>query len=721
MTAPARALFGPWRRRVAVSAAAFTVSLSLPSSGAQAYPRPGRTEIVTVGVGGEADSYSHAPDISDDGRFVAFQSDSTNLIPGDTNKQTDVFVRDLNAAVTYRASESAAGEQANFNTAAASISPSGRFVTFSTRATNLIPGDLNGTWDVLVKDMQTNVVRNASVSADGTQADGISASPSGAALDGGIVAFESDATNLVPGDTNGVRDVFVHDFTTGTTVLASTAADGTQGDAASSQASISADGRLIAFLSSATKLVPGDANGYADVFVKDLETGAIRMVSVSSEGEPANFASGGPRLSGDGSAVLFSTAASNLVPADGNGAITFGITDTFVHDLATGVTERVSVSSDGEEGSDISGGSGISSDGRYVTMVSEATNFVPIDSNFRPDLFLHDRLTGITERVSVNWDGTEAGDGLFGTSAGVPSADGSVVAFASDNPNMVPGDTGTGFDSDIFVRRRGPALGISEATASRDGNEVVIEGTATASGLVVASSQDAAGDGNEALGADLSGISIVARPEREDLLIDIDVTGFPGFRPPNLSPTQLGPGLRGTAGVPGIVYAVPLRIGGVSYEVRATRSDVATGVFSAPVFTLVRCDVACLESARLAGGFGTTGDQIRVAVPFSALGISGAATLTQVHALVGIGDGISGALHVLDDMQLPDVAIAPLSVEVGIAGADRTEEEVSFEPVSSLAGGAFSGRLAAPGITPARVWARACLGASCGSDSTPAP
>ncbi len=677
--------------------------------------------MVTVAVDGDADSYSHYPDISNDGRFVVFQSDSTDLIPDDTNKQTDVFVRDLEGGTTLRASESASGSEGNFNSAAPSISPSGRFVAFSTRTTDLIPNDINGTWDVLVKDMQTGGIRNASVAADGTQSDGISASPSAAALDNGLAAFESDAANLVPGDTNGARDVFVHDFGTGNAVRASTAADGTQGNAASTQASISEDGRAVAFLSSATNLVPGDTNGYADVFVKNLDTGAIRLVSVSSEGVAANFASGGPRLSQDGSTVLFSTAASNLVPTDANGRIQSGTIDAFVHDLASGVTERVSVNSDGVEGTGISSGQGISPDGRYVTMVSEATNLVFPDGNFRPDLFLHDRLTGITERISVNADGSEARNGLFGTSAGVPNADGSVVAFASDNPNMVPGDTATGFDSDIFVRRRGPALGISEVRASREGNEVVIQGTATASGLLAASALDAAGDGNEALGADLSGVSIVVRPEREDLLIDIDVTGLPGFRPPNLSPTQIGPGLQGSAGIPGLVYAVPLRIGGVSYQVRATRSDVATGTFSAPVFTLVLCDVACLESARLSGGFGTTGDRIRVAVPFSALGISGAATLTQVSALVGLGDGISGALRVLDDMQVPDVAIAPLYVQVGIASADATEEEVTFEPVSALGGGAFSARLAAPGITSARAWARACLDNACGSTWVAAP
>jgi Tol biopolymer transport system component len=689
----------------------------LPASEAAAYPRPGRTELVTVGLGGEADSYSHAPDISNDGRFVAFQSDSTNLIPGDTNKQTDVFVRNLATGVTTRASESGDGAQANFNSAAPSISPSGRFVAFSTRASDLLPDDLNGTWDIVVKDLQTGGVRNASVASDGTQADGLSASPAASALDHGIVAFESDATNLVPGDTNGLRDVFVHDLTTGQTRLVSTAADGTQGNAAATQASISADGRLVVFRSGATNLVPGDANAFDDIFVKNLETGAIRIASVSSDGLQANFASGGPKISQDGSTVLFSTAASNLVPADTNGRLQSGTPDVFVHDLATGLTERVSVTSDGVEGNGNSGGTAISPDGRYVTIMSEATNLVSPDGNFRPDLFLHDRVTGTTERISVNADGSEARNGLFGTSSGAASADGGVVAFASDNPGIVPGDTGTGFDSDIFVRRRGPALGISDLRVFREGDEVVIEGTATASGVVAAAVADPPDDGDEAFGADLSRVSVVVRPEREDLLIDIGVTRFPGATPPNLQPTQLGPGGQGHAGVPGVVYAVALRAGGASYEVRATRSDAATGTLGAPVFTLVRCETACLETARLAGGYGATGQEIRVAVPFSALGVSAGATLTQVRTVVGLGDGITGVLHPLDDLPLPDIVVASPSVDVGVGPADGPEGGVEFLPASTLSGGVFGGRL--PASSSSRAWARICLMGSCGSASAP--
>ncbi|MBI4470036.1 MAG: PD40 domain-containing protein, partial [Acidobacteria bacterium] len=184
-----------------------------------------------------------------------------------------------------------------------------------------------------------------------------------------------------------------------------------EGDARSDRPSISADGRFVAFESEATNLVPGDGNSAHDVFVRDRLTGVTERVSVSSTGTEAigdqYFYSVSASISADGRFVAFDSSATNLVPGDGNNAH-----DVFVRDRLTGVTERVSVSSTGTEAIgdpyDYSGSASISADGRFVAFESDATNLVPGDTNKARDIFVRDRLTGVTERVSVSSTGTEA-------------------------------------------------------------------------------------------------------------------------------------------------------------------------------------------------------------------------------------------------------------------------------------------------------------------------
>src|SRR5207249_1268748 len=206
------------------------------------------------------------PALSADGRFVAFGSDATNLVAGDTNGTTDVFVHDRQTGTTERVSvASGGGTQGNGKSggffAFPALSADGRFVAFQSDATNLVAGDTNGTTDVFVHDRQTATTERVSVN-------GFSAGPALSA-DGRFVAFHSTGSNLVAGDTNGATDVFVHDRQTGTTERVSGASDGTQGNDASAGPALSADGRLVAFHSSATNLVAGDANRAYDVFVHD--------------------------------------------------------------------------------------------------------------------------------------------------------------------------------------------------------------------------------------------------------------------------------------------------------------------------------------------------------------------------------------------------------------------------------------------------------------------
>src|SRR5437867_3098602 len=174
----------------------------------------------------------------------------------------------------------------------------------------------------------------------------------------------------------GAAAVVVHARQTGTTERVSVASDGTEGNAASAGATLSADGRFVAFHSAATNLVAGDTNGTNDVFVHDRQTGITERVSVASDGTQGNKASSDPALSADGRFVAFHSTASNLVAGDTNGA-----TDVFVDDRQTGTTARVSAAAVGTEGNAASAGAALSADGRLVAFHSSATNLVAGDAN----------------------------------------------------------------------------------------------------------------------------------------------------------------------------------------------------------------------------------------------------------------------------------------------------------------------------------------------------
>ncbi len=376
--------------------------------------------LVSVDSDGvQGNDHSNAASISADGRYVAFFSGASNLVAEDVNGTWDVFVHDRQTGVTTLVSVDSDGTQGDDSSFSPSISADGRFVAFQSFASNLVAGDTNGYVDVFVHDRQTGVTTLVSVDSDGTQGDDSSFSPSISA-DGRYVAFESGASNLVAGDVNGTYDVFVHDLQTGVTTLVSVESDGVQGNSDSGTSSISADGRYVAFSSYASNLVAGDTNGYVDVFVHDRQTGVTTLVSVSvdSDGVQGNDHSNAASISADGRYVAFFSGASNLVAGDLNGTY-----DVFVHDLQTGVTTLVSVDSDGVQGNGYSDAPSISADGRYVAFPSEASNLVAGDLNGTYDVFVHDLQTGVTTLVSVDSDGAQgnsysggrsiSGDGRF--------------------------------------------------------------------------------------------------------------------------------------------------------------------------------------------------------------------------------------------------------------------------------------------------------------------
>lgn len=376
------------------------------------------------------------PSISGSGRFVVFETSADNLSPGDTNEESDVFVRDRKSGRTERVSLRSNGAQGNSWSGYAAISGNGRFVAFTAEASNLVQGDTNGVQDVFVHDRRTDTTARISINGRGRQGNGDSAYPSISAT-GRFVVFSSGATNLVPNDANGFRDLFVHDRLTGTTKLVTVRSNGVQANASTgyiNPGAISADGRFITFDSQASNLVKGDANAMGDVFVRDVATGTTARVSVSSTGDEGDGASRDPSISADGRFVAFPSVATNLVVSDGNAE-----QDVFVHNRQRGTTRRVSVSSADEEADGPSGGyASISADGRFVAFESFAENLIANDANNTTDVFVRDRKRRTTVRVSLTNAGAE---GNSSSGYPFLSANGRFVAFQSEATNLVGNDT----------------------------------------------------------------------------------------------------------------------------------------------------------------------------------------------------------------------------------------------------------------------------------------
>ncbi len=284
--------------------------------------------------------FRHGPSISSDGRFVAFGAHATNLVTNDTNTDGDIFVHDRQTGTTKRVSVDSSGDQANGTSSAPSISADGRFVAFISRATDLVPNDTNDRQDVFVRDRQMGTTWRVSVGSSGNQANHRSVHPS-ISSGGRFVAFVSGASNLVANDTNDEFDIFVRDRQTTTTRRVSVDSLEKQANGgpcpypACSGTSISADGRFVAYWSWASNLVANDTNGRPDVFVRDRQGGTTQRVSVDGSGNQANSYNVDPSISADGHFVAFSSNASNLVANDNNNGQ--GSLDVLVHELDTNV------------------------------------------------------------------------------------------------------------------------------------------------------------------------------------------------------------------------------------------------------------------------------------------------------------------------------------------------------------------------------------------------
>jgi Tol biopolymer transport system component len=412
--------------------------------------------------GGQSNGLSDSSSISSDGRFVAFRSYSTNLVGGDSNGATDVFCRGLMTTRTEMVSvdsNEVVGDAGSRGPE--SVSADGRYVAFSSSASNLVPGDTNAKEDIFVRDRVAGTTQRVSISSAGVQADGNStdASISG---DGRYVAFQSGATNLVAGDTNGFGDIFVRDLLNGVTFRLSHGTAGTQANGPSEAPVISGDGRYVAFQSGATNLVGGDTNGFWDIFRVSTQSGAIDRISFYAQfGSQGNGHSLYPAISADGGCIAFYSASTNLTfTSDTN-----GVPDILCRNIdATNSIELVSRNAGGTVGNGASGAPSISADGNFVAFESSATNLVPGDTNGMQDIFVRDRVHATIERVSIATSGIEGNAKSAWPSI---SGDGRFVAFESEADNLVSGDTNATLD--IFVRDRNTTAFASVCRPGLDG------------------------------------------------------------------------------------------------------------------------------------------------------------------------------------------------------------------------------------------------------------
>lgn len=417
------------KRKLFVVAALVSVAGLVLGFVNRGYASPGPNELASItGASTQGNGASGGTQLSKDGRYIIFGSSATNLVSGDTNTKRDIFVRDRTSGSTIRVSVDSSGGQGNGDCFDPRISADGRYVVFDSTATNLVasvPGGYtagvffhdmstgttelianatsssfangpdvsddgrfvvysqgptaNSNGDVFVKDRLMNTTEQENTSASGTPAaSGTSSDSAYISGDGRYVVFRSDASNLVSGDINGKRDVFLVDRLGGHTIQDVTI--GANGHSQSEQ--LSEDGNYILFDSLASNLVSGDTNNNYDVFVYDVKGATYTRASVTNSGAEGNNESDAAGISADGRYVAFDSLASNLVSGDTNGKF-----DIFIRDLTGGTTELVSQDS-GVIGNGDSANAAISGDGKVALYQSDATNLVASDTNGVSDVFV---------------------------------------------------------------------------------------------------------------------------------------------------------------------------------------------------------------------------------------------------------------------------------------------------------------------------------------------
>ncbi|MGH2755665.1 MAG: TolB family protein [Actinomycetota bacterium] len=671
-----------------------------------AYPRPQNVERIDISDKGTKVpgpfQVNDPPALSDGGRFVAFITERS-LVASDLNTLPDVYVRDLKRQRTELITQSPHGLASvgpgPITSRHPAITPDGRYVAFASQATNLVPGDANGLEDVFMFDRRKKTMEMISFSRGKTTELGLECGGSflgdcswGPSLgaNGRFVSFTS-AAPLVEDDTNDAPDVFIRDRAKQTTIRVSLdhlgrevfpCREGLEGvleDPTSALtpdcplgalwlSSIDATGRYVAFESTAPDLVEGDTNGTWDIFVRDLERGTTERVSVASDGSEANhrpppqplqtqwggsnFADlPGTAISAGGRYVVFSSIARNLVPNDSTGtALAAGPafsppgTDVFVHDRKTGRTERVSVSSSGGEVNRSEGfaqAAAISKDGRFISLPCYCYEVAAEEGgDAAPAPFVHDRRTGMLLPI----EGSSGPEGSAWSADISPS--GRYAGFAKHNYDSAL----VLQESSIWRTDLGEALGIGDwggpppETGVDEDDPICIEGTCIPP-LASWSFRDDSHAVGEALterAANLKGGAIAYRPMLGDLYVTLELEAMP--RTPALA-----------AATAGLVYGASFEVDGHSYEIRAASTGIGPSGETTAAFGLFSCSTwlgPCTELAELDGGFGTTGERITFSVPLGGLGVRSDPALSKVTAFTALGTFRGAPNRILDSLHI---------------------------------------------------------------------
>lgn len=592
--------------------------------------KTGKTELASVSSGGiqgvgaspstgvsVASQNSKYPSMTPDGRYIAFSSYAPNLVPGDTNGAGDVFVRDRRAGTTERVSIDSSGKESNEPPlggflAHTAISSNGRLVVFASNASNLVPGDTNGAKDVFLHDRKTDKTTRISVSSSGEESSGPSDTEVSISANGRFIQFGSDASNLVPDDTNASWDVFLFDVRKRKTELISKAPDGTralplQWSKPAFGQGISADGRYVVFSSIASNFVPRDSNGRTfreidgmDAFVLDRQENRLERVSVSPSGEQAGTQARSfvQSISPDGRFVLISSAAP-LASDDSEdpfssrtvtGSLYEGM-DTYLHDRDTGDTELVSRNSEGEGSS--------SCEEPATNLGLPSAGGMPHVAEYSPSM----------------------------------TSDGRFVAFAACSRNL-PNGGGSGpglpLPYSIYVRDRGAQVGAAALNAKPDG--------ATRSASTASVEQPAIASFADDSDPHLFGASAIFRPWRHDVFVRIELKDMKALR--------AGADEDIAGGSPITTYGLRFTAEGKRYEVRAT-------TFLGGTFGLFDCTSSvCKKVAGLPGGFGTTGTRVVFSLPLDEIGLEDGGGLEKVHAYAALGTFLTDATKILESIRL---------------------------------------------------------------------
>lgn len=465
------------RLLVVVTACAASVLGVWAPTAASAVTGPDTRLVSSALDGGPANGWADRPQLSGNGRFVTFDSRATDLVPNGMTTDRSVYERDLVSGATTLVTVAADGSPATGWSSYSWPSDDGRYVAFTSDSPDVVAaGNLRRS--VFVRDMVAGATELVSITDAGRPANGASSRPM-LSSDGRYVAYSSFATNLSPAGGNGSEQVYVRDRVVRTTTLISQGPGGVLGGATSFRGMVSDDGQTVTFASKAGNLGPVDTNGKEDVYQRNAATGVITRLSLRSDGSDARSGGSRPYMSPDARYVVFNTYDA-IGPGDLNGK-----SDVYVLDRVAGTTTRASVSTTGGDGTGDSLRGFVSNDGRYVFFNSFSSNLVTPDRNGSGDAFVRDLATGVTSLVSVSPTGGPANGQTFRP---VPSADGGVVTYLSLARNLVPGDTSV--DNQVYVVSRAslpvgsdtgpPSVAVtSPATGSTTTSPFTVTGTAS--------------------------------------------------------------------------------------------------------------------------------------------------------------------------------------------------------------------------------------------------